>query len=483
MNRKNSIENILKNINLINTEIFLNEIEKNSEHYKHIEKLVNDKNKNWYNKRTFQTNKNGWEFITEKYLQESKTNESKFQNKIFDKIWRSRFGDIDNFNNGYPRNMEHIYVSDYIMFNPKCQLTLDLVDRILPYIKFKKIDSNTIQIDRWIYKQKGFFIEGSNKPNYEITWSSKELDSSEFVKTETDKWLVVRAMLDIMNETSDEFLNFNSYQIIGYWYYKNDSWLVSWEPNNYKNEVYKNLKPLVKSDFIIKLDNKLEKSELINLLYDYSINGGNDLRKIGYTKSYQSVSTNILKDLFLKVFYKQGDLIENISDAKINTVLDLDILDLTNYLEINGEERTRQLISDINQIIKYRFNCDKISTPDDTKITKEKLLARMYNLSLPFGMGIIEAVEKIKSDGKIEVMGIKEAEEILSKKNYIGYLYGIPIKMDFFNFPIVNFRNFEKYNGEGSFIKIIESLEKEKTVNKLIPSKEYIEKEIKRLSN
>ena len=118
--------------------------------------------------------------MTKKTLEKTKTSSNKFSNPIFDKVYRSRFGNINPFNGGYPRNMTEIYISDFIMFNPNCVITIDLVDRILPYIKFKRIDKKTYQIDRWLFEDKGFYEMCSKtaKANYEKyygieTWREK----------------------------------------------------------------------------------------------------------------------------------------------------------------------------------------------------------------------------------------------------------------------------------------------------------------------
>lgn len=240
MDKNYYLNKIIKSITTINSKLFLDKTLEDIYHYKIAETNINNKKKNWYNKRldnyTFEDS-NKWEHLTKKYLEESKKNQlddlsNNSINPIFNKVWRSRFGNIDPIYLGYLKNMNNIYVSDYIMFNQNCKLSLDMVDRILPYIKFKKIDSKTIQIDRWIYKINGVFVVDSDRPNYNITWSNNELSPDEFIKTDEDKWLVVRAMLQIMNDTPDEYVNFNSYHIIGHWYNKNDSWLVYWEVNN-----------------------------------------------------------------------------------------------------------------------------------------------------------------------------------------------------------------------------------------------------------
>jgi hypothetical protein len=486
MDKKSYLNKIITNINRLNLNLFLNEISKNTYHYLSAESDINNKRKSWYNKRIDNSEDlNKWGHITKKYLEESKKNQlnnllNNSTNPIFNKVWRSRFGNINPINFGYPRNMDNIYVSDYIMFNQNCDLSFDIVDRILPYIKFKKINENTIQIDRWIFKNYGLFTIGSFRPNYDITLSDNELSSNEFIKTDEDKWLVVRAMLQIMNETPDEFVNFNSYHIIGHWYNKNDSWLVSWEVNN-KNKSNVNYdsdnNQLKKSELIIKLNNRLKKNELIDILYENAIYGGKDFRNT-------TIILDPLKELYDKKIYKDLVKIDKISDAIINTVINLDIIDLTEYLKANQKEKTKQTIIEINFTIKNRFNCINITKPDKIQITKFDLLARMYNLSLPFGMGIFSQEEKIKSDKKIFIMTSSDAENFFSLHDncYVDYLYGIPIKMDFSLFPIVDFGKFEEYNGIGSFEKCIESLKNNSNISKIIPSSEYIKEEIKRIS-
>lgn len=500
MSKKLHIVNILKNLDKIDSNTYLKEISLNINHYETAEKQIKNKNKNWYNQRIDDhTNKdsNKWEHLTKKYLEDSKHIKTTLINPIFDKVWRSRFGEINPFESNFPTNLNKIYISDYIMFNPNCKLTFDLIDRILPYIKFKKIDKDTIQIDRWIYKTNGFFIIGSDRPNYEIKLSDVELGPDEHVKTELDKWLVVRAMLQIMNDTPDEYVNFGSYQIIGYWYNKNDSWLVSWEPNYYKDKsesekINTDSNILDNSDLVINLDNKIEQNELIELLYEYAIYGGNDLEKTGfkYDKTmFISITRKILKDLHTKNISIENNYIENISDATINTRIDLNLLDLTKYKMANGENRTRKLIDEIKRRTKYIYNCDNVIKPDGNKITKSDLLARMYNLSLPFGMGIFSHIEKIKSDCGNNSLKAVDIDKLFEnnkneygKTEYFDYIFGVPIKTSFDSYPIINFRQFEKYNGNGSFIKCIKSLETELEVEKHLPTRKYIDDEFERMS-
>ena len=368
-----------------------------------------------------------------KYLESSK--KSTFSNPIFDKTWRSRFGDIHPFNDGYPRNTKDVYMSDYIMFNPNCNITIDTVDRVLPYCKFKQIDHDTCQIDKWIYKEKGFFIVDSTFPNYDITLSDEDTSEMDFIKTEEEKRLAVRAFLAIMHETPDEYTNFNSYNVIGNWYVNNDSWLVCWNINNYVEPAEK-IKQLKTSDCIINLDGKLTRNELIDILYSYAKFGESDLIKTG------------LKYKKPEIFYDNitDDNVTKINDADIHVLLNLKQINISEYLKCNGNERTTDLINAINRQIKTRFNCTNVNI----SITKGELLAKMYNVSLPMGLGVLNADDKI--------MTFEEAEQILKENNdYIGYLKGVPIKTHFGLFPIIDYYKFDDYHRPGKFKKCIES--------------------------
>ena len=457
MNKKQNIEKIIKELNSNN---FLQEIIRNIKYYIEVEKYTDSKIKNWYNKRNDDfTGKdlNKWEHLTKKYLEESV--QSNMLNPIFDKVWRSRFGDFELMINSFPTNLNSIYISDYIMFNPNCNLTFDQVDRILPYIKFKKIDSDTCQIDRWIFTSKGFYMIDSVQPNYEITWLNLDnTDTMEGIKTEEDKWYAIRALLQIMNDTPDKYVNFNSYQIIGNWYHKNDNWLVSWIPNNYR-PINKNQISLVQSDLSINLEGRLNQDELIRFLYSNALFGGKDLEKIGIKSESNSIY-NILINLVKSTCNKITHFIDKIKDAQINVQIDLDMIDLTEYVKINGEERTIILIDEINQTIKYRYNCKNVLNSDSIQITKEELLTRMYNMSLPFGIGLIDSAYKVQTDDGRKLMEVQEATKILyeSDSQYIDYLYGVPIKTVFSQFPIINYHKFDEYNGTEAFNKCISSI-------------------------
>lgn len=148
------------------------------------------------------------------------------KNKIMES--RNYDGNIDDaFNN------KNIYMSEYLIFNPNCNITIDLVDRLLPYIKFTYLNENTYQIDRWV------FIETENN-NYEIKYMFFEDTTSIIngVNCENDKLKIVNLLIQLMNQIPETDLNHNSYYILGYWCEKYKMMLSNHDsdsdPNNNK---------------------------------------------------------------------------------------------------------------------------------------------------------------------------------------------------------------------------------------------------------
>lgn len=452
MSRVNILDKIIKNINKLPNNVLLN-LSKHIDYEIQVVENAEFKAKNWYSKRhEYDPVKDldKWEFMVKETLEKSKTLQHKFSNPIFDKVYRSRFGDINPFKLYFPTNMTEIYISDYIMFNKNCVITIDLVDRILPYIKFKKNDDDSYQLDRWLFEEKGFYNEGSNEPNYTIKYLEEDTIDIDYVKNEEEKRLIVRAMLQIMNETPNEYLNFNSYQVIGNWYSKYDNWLSSWVPNTQQYFNEKNINPLKAEELIIDLNGRLEINTLVEILYSCAEYGGDDLNKtsIKYNNKFTNIIDSVLHQ-YNKSF-KSGDYIKKISDATINTKLDYNQIDLNNYLTLNGEERTRNVIDKINHAVNYKYNFNNVIKTDGSKITKSELLCAMYNTRLPYGMGWIEAIEKFKSDDKYQTLEPKEAKKILiEKKDYIDYLFGVPIKTSFKSFPIIDYRKYNGYDNDG----------------------------------
>lgn len=262
----------------------LNIIDENNNLNETIEKQL----KCIYNCRD--NSKNIWNYMTEVELLQSK-----LINSIYDIKYRSRF--INNTN---------VLMSDWIMFN-KYNIKYYQIDRLLNYCKFKRINNNTYQLDGWIFRE---ISQNDDGLWYNIEYTNNYPDK--YLNNDTDK-------RQIMNESPKEFINFNNYYLIGSYENKNDAYLQSWTINTYKIE-----KVLDK-----KYNNgKMTQMEIIETLYDHTINGSNDFRKN------------------------------------------------------HGDQRFLQVIDSILYTTKYRYNCGLLS--------KEDVLMVMYNTGNPCGMGIIE---------------------------------------------------------------------------------------------
>lgn len=225
---------------------------------------------------------------------------------------------------------------------------------------------------------------------------------------------------------------------LGKWYNKYNSWSVSWNPNTWKQfngvldkKQQKKEIQIKPENLIINLDGRLEFDELVKILYSGAEYGGDDL-----------TNTNIKS-------FKTGDFIQTISDSTIDTKLDCNQIDLSGYLNANGEKRTINVINKINHTIEYRYNCDKIVKSIGKKITKAELLCAMYNIKSPYGIHWIQAIDKIKTDDEYKLLEPKDADKLLTdNNNYIDYLCQVPIKTSFASFPIIDYRAYssDDYN-------------------------------------
>ncbi len=366
--------------------------------------------------------------------QYKKSCEAKLSNPELDLVYRSRHVDISPLDNGFIRifgfnSTQRLIMSDYIMFNKSCNLTLNLVDRYLPYCKFKYNGESAYQIDGWEYKCPGMFVVGSSRPNYSIKFSMdyNQYDQMKLLTSEEEKRLAVRAMIKIMNECDVEQINLENYYVISEWYHLNDHMINSYNSNQPTiKTLSSNTSPNV---LTIPINNLLTKEELEEILYSNAINGSKDLNTIfGINKP------------------KNNNL------AKINVAINTQEINLCEYAKVNGLTRTNQVIEEIKHITKYRVNLDNwVGIKSNQPINKYQLISELHNRLKPYGMGILAHSSSLIDESK--------AQEILSNhQNYIDYLNGIAFKLDFSIYPILNVNSFENRNG--SFVKCLEQFAK-----------------------
>jgi len=432
--KKESITKIQEILNKL-SEIKVNKILKYCQTLDLIEHNTNNKLRNSYNQRLYKDVL--WQYMTKDIIiNHKKLIEDTMKNSYYNSLYRSRFNNIKIFKyydsiEIFIKNHNKVVMADYLMFNQFYILEYDLVDRLLPYCKIKIIDDYKYKIDGWIFEQQIYAI-----PNYKISYDDNDYDTMKFISTEEEKRLAVRLLIQVMNETPEEYVNFNNYNVISEWYYNNDRYINCYQNNiyfsnmNYKNKDFEfNL--ISNNDLILNLEDKFSKEEIKNMLENNAKYTNNDIKNL------------------------------DISDIKSDIVFDIDnintkTLDLTDFYKNNGYIRTKNIIDDINSKSKYRINCDNFIKQNNEKISKVELLAMLYNSSLPFGMGIFEYNNN--------TMKLDEANDLLKNNNYFDYLKGRPIKTDFNFFPIINYKRFDEYNGTGKFMECIKKLQSNKDI-------------------
>ena len=196
-------------------------------------------------------------------------------NTELDLIYRSRYSkNLYNVTNGYIKifssNIQSIVMSDFIMFNKNYNIDFLAVDRLLPYCKIKVINSNKYILDGWVYETLGMFYVGSTQPNKNNGITNKIISkpNMDLVKTESEKRLAVRALIQIMNEIPEEEINLNNYYTISEWYNYYDAEITTYETN------MSYIKPIPEDETLVdsldvNINKLLTEKEILNILYSH----------------------------------------------------------------------------------------------------------------------------------------------------------------------------------------------------------------------
>lgn len=380
--------------------------------------------------------------------QYKQTCESKLSNPELDLIYRSRHLDISPLSNGFisifgSNSTQRLIMSDYMMFNKHCELTLGLVDRFLPYCKFKVGGESKYQIDGWEYDCPRMYQVGSPQPNYLIKFSMDGYDQMKLLTSEEEKRLAVRAMIKIMNECEPEQINLENYYVISEWYYLNDHLINSYNSNIYQMGSTPTPNPETSSSMIVPINNLLTRGEIVKILYSNAINGSGD--------SYTIFGSS--KKIDLSNESNGSSQISSIGLSKINVQINTQQIDLTSYSQANGLARTVQVIEQIKNLTKHRINLDEwVDIESNQPINKYQLIAKLHNRLKPYGMGVLAHAKRKFDEAKVR--------EILGQDNYIDYLNGIGFKLDLSIYPILDVRRFEDRNG--SFVLYLSEFAKYK---------------------
>lgn len=363
-------------------------------------------------------------------LDSQKKNAEFLDNPKYDLKYRSRYFNRNIFNsnyfNIYGKYCQSIYMSDYIMFN-KFNVPFYKLEKYLSFCKIKYHDNNTIQIDGWIIKKNNYDYK-----NTEILYDDSNLEELKLCNNEYEYCDVIRNLKIIMDFTPTEYINSKNYYVLDEWYYQNQL-LIGKAKCEITNSIFDIKNKLSENQLNIRIEKKISLDDIFKILYNHSINGLHDKFEMFGLNEKESKLLNSIKN---------NTLIQEYEKSPIYVVINNESINLENYLKYNGLKRTYNCINSINYTIKNKYYCENI--------TKEELLCELYNSQSPFGMGIFQSSDKI--------LTIDNSKKLFIKNDYFDYLYGVAIKINFSDFPIINYERFDSRNGEGSFIKCIENI-------------------------
>ncbi len=425
--------------------------------------LVQEKTKfgktSWYNFRYGYNWESQWKPQLAEQVTQYKTHcENTMDQPEYDLVYRSRYSpnvswQSSGFIKIFSGSTQSIIPSDFIMFNKNFQLDFLDVDRLLPYCKFKSTEGNyeQTQLDSWIYKSVGLYHEGSGQSNKHITWSMDNYNKLPLLKTEEEKRLAVRAMLQIMNECEESQINLYNYHVIGEWYHFNDAKLNSYNGNSF-GFVNLSSQPDLASQSVnqtesadsnelfktIPINKLMAPDTILNILYSHAKSGSQD-KWVWFGSTDKPINLSV----------KSGDYIGNVNNVIINTTISDDSIDLRAYGKANGFDRAEMVRNQILHETKHKVNCEQFTKSDGTPITPAELIVAIYNNSNKYNMGWLDQTQR--------TLTVSDAEKLLAKSKHIDYLDGKAFKMGFKSWPIVDIRQFADRNGPEHLTKCVKA--------------------------
>ena len=310
-----------------------------------------------------------WEYQTKKELVGRQKEFSTMKYPSHCKIYRSRYCDIGPIDlYGIPSKFlsksglcNLVEISDFIMFNKYFEISQNLIERLLPYCKIQKYTSPygpTYKIDNWIitfYNKQQYpmtNIEYKKECNdYETFHNMNEMS---YANTDHDKLLIVRSLIQIMNESPEEFVNMKNYWELAKWLEINDYTIARFNSikkttqNNKINEIFDY------DSLIISTENKVDSKEILKILYELALDGGD-------SKKIQLYGTKLLEDFEFDNICPShtSTYIETLGSAEICTDLSSDEINLHGYYKKNGLQ-AYVVIGRIQELIKKYNKRSKI---------------------------------------------------------------------------------------------------------------------------
>ena len=156
-------------------------------------------------------------------------------------------------------------------------------------------------------------------------------------------------------------------------------------------------------------------------------------------------------DLFLQNYERMIEYEKEETNKKLNKIK-MDYLQIKINKLITKDEICEIIFSNIckypsedNDTLKKNI----LQMLDD--ITIPKLINRLYDKTPQYGLGFLNSKR---------ILNENDLEDIKNSNYYVSYLNGVPFKTHFSTFPIIDFRQYEKYHGD-CFIKKINEIKNE----------------------
>lgn len=408
-------------------------------------------------------------------LTEERKNELKNSDNYIDQVlYFSRYGEqvIYNFFGNeaiepYHNKRPYLSIADSIMFNKNFNIEdFENIEHYLSLCRFDCDEENEIYyVDGW--KVHMSFYTKYPSLNYDISFDKKYLIQNDFPKHVHERRLIYRALLTIMNETPIEYLNMHNYEMLAHYERKHDLLIQNNSRMNYEQEQFKKIKnqKLEKQDYLIQINNLVTVDEIKDIIFN----------QINYYENYDKENIknqikNIIENECLTKFNKEIVEINNIVNIDdvigrltymIENRIPVNEFDSGKNISIVKDNKKNSQILNLQKIhekydfIDIKLIIDRLNYMKehrifiDIDIDKETFITELYKRTKQYGMGVLNSKNLLKE---------KDFEEMKTNHYYVSYLNGVPFKTNFNTFPIIDFKKYDSYHGNGTFKKVFEEI-------------------------
>uniref|UniRef100_A0A6C0E717 Uncharacterized protein n=1 Tax=viral metagenome TaxID=1070528 RepID=A0A6C0E717_9ZZZZ len=341
-------------------------------------------------------------------------------------LWRSRYAKFKtNILDVWCINtLSNIRVIDFLIFNKNYVISdLETLDRLLGACYFSSLgDLDHCIVDGWEIKS-GF---GYNKVTYNDTFefSRVTLGCKDYHKLH-----IARALISLMNETDPSELNFTNYFWVNVWLDKYEIFLGYLE--NFHSVDDK--------------DNKVANINIENRQFIF---------RVTHVLSVNFIQEQV--NLAIKQDYNYIDQIENVPKNNENPSYKIIVDEVgcvnLKYLKTILRDNTLKwlILHCLPQRLDNYIYCEDVPP--------EEMLMELYNTRGTTGYGLFQFTNRSLSK--------TDACKLLSENKYFDYLYGVMIKINFKEYPLMNISRYDEHYGKGTALQCLENVKNEMLTNR-----------------